>query len=358
MKSANCISATGRMPLTESPMAEPTIRLSASGVSMTLRGPNSSWSPCVTRKTPPALPTSSPITITVSSERISSASPSWMACSRFFSAMPLTLRVDALQRLLGVGVGRLFRVVARLGDLGLDRGRDLFLPPLVEEPVLHQVPLEAHDRVLLAPFLDLLALAIPAVVIVVGVGGHAVGLGLDQGRPVTPACPLHRLLGDLVDSEHVVSVHLVARKSVAFGPPGYGAGDLQRLGNRDGVDVVLDEEDHGQVVDAGEVHGLVPVPLAGGGLAAARQHDPVLAAHLERQGAAGSLRILDPDGRRGRDDVELAGAEVPRHLPPAAVGVTWACAGDMLSSASTITHETVTVLLMTSSSWMDTVWRL
>src|SRR5918997_6954697 len=197
MKSANCISATGRIPLTESPMAEPTIRLSASGVSMTRRGPNSSWSPCVTRKTPPALPTSSPITITVSSVRISSASPSWMACSRFFSAISLTLRVDALERLLGVGVGRLLGVVARLGDLGFDPTLDLFLPVLIEEPVLLEILLEADYRVLQPPLLDLLALAVPAVVVVRGVRRHAVGTGLDQGRPFAPPRAPEGLFGRL-----------------------------------------------------------------------------------------------------------------------------------------------------------------
>src|SRR5215216_7679845 len=166
MKSANCISATGRIPFTERPMAAPTIRLSASGVSSTREGPNSSWSPCVTRNTPPARPTSSPIIITVSSERISSASPSWMACSRFFSAISLTLRVDALERLFGVGEGGFFRVLARLGDLGLNLGRYLLFPLLVEEPVLHQILLEADDRVLLAPLLDLFALAVAPVVVV------------------------------------------------------------------------------------------------------------------------------------------------------------------------------------------------
>src|SRR5918997_5545510 len=197
MKSANCISATGRIPLTESPMAAPAIKLSASGVSSTLEGPNSSWSPCVTRKTPPARPTSSPMTMTVSSARISSASPSWMACKRFFSAISLTLRVDALERLFGVGVGRFFRVVARLGDLGFDPTLDLFLPVLIEEAVLHQVLLEADYRVLQPPLLDLLALAIPAVVVVRGVRRHAVGTGLDQGRPFAPPRAPEGLFGRL-----------------------------------------------------------------------------------------------------------------------------------------------------------------
>src|ERR671917_2275939 len=163
MKSANCISATGRIPFTESPMAAPTIKLSATGVSITRVGPNSSWSPCVTRNTPPARPTSSPITITLSSERISSARPSWMACNRFFSAISLTLRVDAFERLFGVGEGCFFRVVARLGDLGFDLRRNLFFPVFIQEPVLHQVLLEADDGVLQPPLLDLLALAVAAV---------------------------------------------------------------------------------------------------------------------------------------------------------------------------------------------------
>src|SRR5215208_2258483 len=321
MKSANCISATGRIPLTERPMAEPTIRLSARGVSMTRRDPNSSWSPWVTLNTPPALPTSSPITITVSSARISSASPSWIACNRFFSAISLTLGVDALERLFGIGEGRLFRVLARLGDLRLYLGRYLLSPLLVEEPVLHQILLEAHDRVLLAPLLDLLALAVAPVVVVRGVCGHAVGLGLDQGRTVPPAGTLNGLSGDLVDGEHVVPVHPVSWEAVALGALRYGAGDLQWLGDGDGVDVVLDEEDDWEIVDAGEVHRLMPVTLAGRGLAATGEHHPVLAAHLEGQSAPCRLWVLDRDGRRSGDDVELAAREVPRHLAPGAIRV-------------------------------------
>ena len=78
-------------------MAEPTIRLSASGVSITRSGPNSFCNPSVTRNTPPARPTSSPRTITDSSERISSANPSPIACNRLFVAKAhLPFRVDAL----------------------------------------------------------------------------------------------------------------------------------------------------------------------------------------------------------------------------------------------------------------------
>ena len=53
MKSANCISATGRMPMIAAPVQPPTIAASASGASITRQGPNSSWKPSETLKAPP-----------------------------------------------------------------------------------------------------------------------------------------------------------------------------------------------------------------------------------------------------------------------------------------------------------------
>jgi len=73
---ANCISHTGRMPTVAAPTAIPMIPASASGVSITRAVPN----PSVTLKAPPNPPTSSPITKTRSSARISVRRPSEMAC--------------------------------------------------------------------------------------------------------------------------------------------------------------------------------------------------------------------------------------------------------------------------------------
>ena len=53
MKSANCISATGRIPIIAAPVQDPTIAVSESGESITRQGPNSSWKPSVTLKAPP-----------------------------------------------------------------------------------------------------------------------------------------------------------------------------------------------------------------------------------------------------------------------------------------------------------------
>ena len=79
MKSANCISQTGRIPSTAAPTAVPMIAFSASGVSSTRSAPNSSMKPSVTLNAPPKAPMSSPRQITVSSRRISSRSPSEIA---------------------------------------------------------------------------------------------------------------------------------------------------------------------------------------------------------------------------------------------------------------------------------------
>ena len=78
-KSANCISATGRMPMIAAPVQPPTIAVSESGASITRHGPNSSWKPCVTLKAPPYTPTSSPMTKTRLSRRISVRRPSEIA---------------------------------------------------------------------------------------------------------------------------------------------------------------------------------------------------------------------------------------------------------------------------------------
>ena len=66
-------STTGRSPPIAAPTPVPTIVFSEIGVSRTRRSPNSSSSPSVTLNAPWKTATSSPITKTASSRRISSA---------------------------------------------------------------------------------------------------------------------------------------------------------------------------------------------------------------------------------------------------------------------------------------------
>ena len=74
MKSMNCSSATGRMPMYAAPIADPTMAASAIGVSMTRCSPKRSTSPSVTLNAPPYAPMSSPRMNTFSSRSISSMS--------------------------------------------------------------------------------------------------------------------------------------------------------------------------------------------------------------------------------------------------------------------------------------------
>src|SRR6478672_11950959 len=70
----------------QSPIALPMIPASASGVSTQRSGPNLSRRPAVARKTPPARPTSSPMTITFSSRPSSTWKQSLIASTRVSSA--------------------------------------------------------------------------------------------------------------------------------------------------------------------------------------------------------------------------------------------------------------------------------
>src|SRR5580765_2130880 len=81
-----CISQTGRQPAMQRPTAEPRIPASASGVSTQRSGPKRSRSPAVARKTPPARPTSSPITITSESRSSSTWNASLTASTSVSSA--------------------------------------------------------------------------------------------------------------------------------------------------------------------------------------------------------------------------------------------------------------------------------
>src|SRR5207253_3562971 len=81
-----CISQTGRQPAMQRPTADPRIPASARGVSTQRSGPKRSRSPAVARKTPPARPTSSPITITSGSRSSSTWNASFTASTSVSSA--------------------------------------------------------------------------------------------------------------------------------------------------------------------------------------------------------------------------------------------------------------------------------
>src|SRR5215208_1072298 len=109
----------------QSPIAVPMIPASARGVSTQRSGPYASRSPAVARKTPPARPTSSPITSTFSSRASSTWKQSLIASTSVSSA------TEDPPQVCEIGVERVGRVGQRVLEeearirrrLGL-RGRD------------------------------------------------------------------------------------------------------------------------------------------------------------------------------------------------------------------------------------------
>src|SRR5436190_16693449 len=136
-----CISQTGRQPAMHKPTAAPRIPASASGVSKQRSGPKRSRSPAVARNTPPARPTSSPITNTDGSRSSSTLKQSLIASTMESSAKcpPQLLEVRAEgRRWIGVrvrkeqlDVGRRLRLrrcdarAQRVSSLCADRGGEV-----------------------------------------------------------------------------------------------------------------------------------------------------------------------------------------------------------------------------------------
>ncbi len=91
MKSAKCMSTTGRQPVSAAPTPAPTSAASEIGVSRTRSKPNSCGKPLNWPKIPPCLAMSSPIRNTVGSRRISSCIASSVASEKLIVRINLFL---------------------------------------------------------------------------------------------------------------------------------------------------------------------------------------------------------------------------------------------------------------------------
>src|SRR5918994_8135 len=128
-----CISQTGRQPAMHRPTAVPRMPASESGVSTQRSAPKRSRSPAVARKTPPARPTSSPITITDSSRSISVWSASLTASTSVLSAIAQVrwgIDVGVLEDELRIGLRQRLR-----GRDTVAHGGESLLPCLLGEGV-------------------------------------------------------------------------------------------------------------------------------------------------------------------------------------------------------------------------------
>src|SRR6188472_3560992 len=142
----------------QSPTADPRIPASASGVSTQRSGPKRSRRPAVARKTPPARPTSSPMTITSGSRSSSTWNASLIASTIESSAIedPPQLREIRAERRGRIGERVLEQergIGGRLGLGGRDAlahqadgpGLDLLRGRVVEHAEPLQVALVAAD---------------------------------------------------------------------------------------------------------------------------------------------------------------------------------------------------------------------
>src|SRR5450759_1659332 len=201
-------------------MAVPTMPDSASGVSMIRSSPKSFWRFSVTRNTPPSLPMSSPMMTTLGSCSMARRRPALRALPMPIFAMsvasleargvggkPGALSLD--QRvLLDVDVVKhrhRLRVGHRQAAL-TNRERKLVglnLDGLEEGPVSLaagcQIGLEPGDRVTQLPDLDIGGDAVLRRVVGGRVRTHAVGVGLDQHRPLPTAGRVQRGFGHGID---------------------------------------------------------------------------------------------------------------------------------------------------------------
>src|SRR3954454_6257044 len=264
-----CISQTGRQPAMQSPTALPRIAASASGVSTQRFSPKRSRNPAVARKTPPARPTSSPITITVSSRASSTWKPSLIASTMKSSGIPALAQVRRREdiRVVEHELGIRLRLCLGLGDAGahrLERLRlDLLGGRVVEHTEAAEVGVVAADALVALLLLDAVEVDVGARVVGRGMRRGTVGDGLDERRPVTGASPRGRLASRLVHREHVAAVDAHARHPVADGLVGKSLGARLRLERRrDRPLVVVAEKNQRRLHDRREVGALVEGSLA------------------------------------------------------------------------------------------------
>src|SRR5438067_12271497 len=286
-KSPNMMSTTGRMPVIAAPSPRPVIPGSEIGESRTRSVPNSSTRPASTLNGVPASATSSPITNTVASRRISSRNASFTACESVSS------RVDMVRHLARRRIGSVQRVLHCVVDLGLDALADACELCIVAEPCREQ-----RDRVALGrPALLLVLRPVVGTVDVADVVAVvAVRLAHEVARPRTAPRALDRTPRRLVDAEHVLAVDLLCRNPERLG----ARGDRPR---RDvlvrGVlvaEAVLADVAHRQLPERGQVHHLVEKALAERPLAEEADRDAVGAERLRREAGTGR------DPRRAADD--------------------------------------------------------
>src|SRR5215475_1089571 len=209
MKSPNMISTTGRIPVIAAPTARPVKPASEIGVSSTRFVPNSSTSPERTLNGVPASATSSPITHTVGSRRISSARASRIACASV-SSRTATSGIDVLLHFTHVRISAIHRELSRFLHLGLD----LRIHPVegfCVHTLLFDEPRAMHrNRVMVR--LPGLFLLLGSIVLAVDVTDMVavipIGVTEEKCGAIATAGTFHKMLENVVYCAHILSIDL------------------------------------------------------------------------------------------------------------------------------------------------------
>src|SRR3954468_2527594 len=287
------------------PTAVPRMPASASGVSTQRSGPNLSRRPAVARKTPPARPTSSPMTMTASSRSISTWRASLTASTR------VLLGIGVLRHELGVRLGQSLGGCDSLPERLLCLVGDRLGEVVSEQACPAEVALVAPEALVLPFELDALSVDVGARIVGRRMRSAPVGHRFDERGALAGARACERVARGLVDSQHVAPVDAYSRHPVA----GRLVDERSRTGlgrerRRDRPAVVVTEENDGGGHDGGEVGALVEGALRGGAVAEERDRTPRFVAELLSPREADRVR----DVRRDRNGDR--GHAVPPRIPP------------------------------------------
>src|SRR5664279_2134822 len=357
MKSMNCISTTGRIPMCDAPAAAPTKPASEIGVSITRFSPYFAISPSVTLKAPPYAPMSSPMQKTLPSRSISSKSASRIASRYVISAIErppsrcafvfldrganaraipewlhrCRLRIHTVQRIRRLGRRRLFGEIRRRIDLGDHARVDGVELLLLDLQLLEQHAHVAIDGiVLLLPALDL-AVGDVRLIVVLRVSLATIRHELDERDTLSAPRAIDRIARDIVRREHIVAVRANARNAVRHRlvlELLHRA--LLRVRRGVGVAVVLHDHDERAALHRRKVDPLVERARRRRAIADVHHADALLATQLERERDARHHRHHVAEVRDLTDEAAHGVAEVDVQLAAARL-----CAGSASRCTST-----------------------
>ena len=205
-------------------------------------------------------------------------------------------------------------------DLGIDR-IELLRVRDREHP--GQPLPEGLDGIAPDPCVDLVLLAVGSNHrVAFMMADDAVGLRLDQRRPLPAARPLKRARHRRADGNHVIAVDRNAWNSVGLSAAG-DVGVQRRIGERrrSGVEVVLADEDGCGAIDRGKIDRLVKAAVIDRAITEEGYPDIVGALHLLAHPDARGMADAGRDNPVGAEQADRAVVEMHRPTAPAAAAV-------------------------------------